>query len=376
VSASVAGNSGQGVPTGSVNLMQTLNGNTTPFPGNPYALNDQALTIVPSGYDIYSAYSPGTYTMSGIYSGDNSFNASSSPGITFTVTSALTNVSTNIPSCTPGPNPCVFGAGNFIQISAWVNDSAYAYGTLQPTGTATFYSNGTALAPPVPLDSGTSPPGASFQTTQMPLGLDSITVQYSGDGNYSGSTSPPEVIEVGASFSVTPTPSTINIPSSGQSGSTTLTFTALNGLTGTGTLSPSLCSNLPPYSTCSFSPSTVTFTPSTTSVNVTMKVTTSGSGSAVRHLSSRIQPKLMALSAFFLLSICLIPTAPRRRRPRPFLTLIALITIATAVACGGGSAGGGGGSGGNTTPPGTYDVTLNVAVGGVSQLVSINVDVQ
>jgi hypothetical protein len=84
----------------------------------------------------------------------------------------------------------------------------------------------------------------------------------------------------------------------------------------------------------------------------------------------------MALSAFFLLSICLIPTAPRRRRPRPFLTLIALITIATAVACGGGSAGGGGGSGGNTTPPGTYDVTLNVAVGGVSQLVSINVDVQ
>jgi hypothetical protein len=51
-----------------------------------------------------------------------------------------------------------------------------------------------------------------------------------------------------------------------------------------------MCSNLPPYSTCSFSPSTVTFTASTTTVPVTLTITTTGSGSAASS-ARRISPR-------------------------------------------------------------------------------------
>jgi hypothetical protein len=152
VGASVAGKSAQGVPTGSVNLTQTLNGTTTPFSGNPYVLNSQALTMIPFPGNNYWAYGPGTYTMAATYTGDGSFKSNSSPGVTFTVTPAQSNVSTNILNCTPGSTPCLFGAGNFIEIFASVNYSGGAFNTggvfiNRPTGTMTFYSNGTALGP-------------------------------------------------------------------------------------------------------------------------------------------------------------------------------------------------------------------------------------
>jgi subtilase family serine protease len=273
LSASVAGKSGEGVPTGKVNLTQTLNGTTTSFPGNPYALNGEGFTLIPyPGYN-YFAYGPGTYTMAATYGGDNSFKTSSSAGDTFTVTPAQTSVSTSILNCSPSSQPCLFGAGNSIVVSAWVNYSGAAFNTGgvfidQPTGTITFYSNGTALGPPIAVDSNIVPPGAGFSTAQMPLGLDNITAQYNGDANFNGSASAATLIDVGGTYSVTVDPATISISSPGKSGSTTLTFTAQSGLTGTGALSPSMCSNLPPYSTCNFNPSTVTFTSSTTTVPV------------------------------------------------------------------------------------------------------------
>src|ERR1700733_4802565 len=393
LSAAVAGNSGQGVPTGSVRLTQTLNGTSAPFSGNPYALNSEALTMIPPpGYN-YWAYAPGTYTMAGTYSGDNSFKASSSPGLTFTITPASTTVSTSVPFCSS--QPCLFGAGNFIQISAAVNYSGGAFNTggvfiNQATGTMTFYSNGTALGPPLPIDSGVVPPGAGFSTTQMPLGLDNITAQYSGDANFSGSISPVIAIDVGGSYGVTANPATINIASPGQSGSTVLTFSAQNGLTGTGTLTSSMCSSLPPNSICSFSPSTVTFTSSTTTVPVTFTIITTGSGSAASspHLFSKTGGRVSEIAAVCSLGICLLPLGLRPRHRRTFVAFVALIAIAAAIACGGGNSssgvgggggetGGSGGGGSSGTPPGTYTgVTLDLAVAGISQFVYVNVTVQ
>ncbi|MGC2517266.1 MAG: Ig-like domain repeat protein, partial [Terriglobales bacterium] len=323
VQTNVAGQSGQGIPTGTINATETVNGTTTKVPGGPFDLNGEGYLILPIG--AYSFFTTGTYTIAATYNGDNSFNESSTPGASFTIVPAASNLSTSIVGCTPGGNPCLFSAGSFIEVFAFVNYSNPTGFAVQPTGTVVFYSNGTALTGPVPIDSSIVPPVASFQTTQMPLGLDSITVQYSGDSNFSGSASPPEVIDVGGAFTVAANPATINIASPGHSGSTTLTFTAQNGLTGTGTLSPSICSSLPPYSTCNFSPSTVTFTPSTTTVAVTMTVTTTGAGSALRRASSLIHSGWMELAAVFCVSICLIPRGPCRRQPRPFLALIALV---------------------------------------------------
>jgi subtilase family serine protease len=383
--ANVAGQSAQGVATGTVNLTETKNGTTANVPGDPFSLNSQGYFIPPL-LGAYNFFTTGTYTIGATYSGDGSFKASSTPGATFTITPAQTNVSTNILACTPGNSPCVFGAGNFIQIFAFVNYTTTGF-SAQPTGTVTFLSNGTALTAPIPIDSSISPPVASFNTNQMPLGLDSITVQYSGDSNFNGSTSPAALIDVGGAYTVSANPTTITVATPGQSGSTTLTFSTQNGLTGTGTLSPSMCSNLPPYSTCSFSPSTVTFTSSTTTVPVTLTITTTASGSAV---SSARQPwsttgrRLLETTAVFCFGVFLLPLSLRKRDRRGFVAVVALVAIATAVACGGGGGSGGGGGGGaggggggSGTMPGTYNgVTLNIAVAGLSQFVYVNVNVQ
>ncbi len=390
LTVNVAGKSGQGVPTGSVNLTQTLNGKTTLFSGNPYRLNSQGLTMVPMpGYN-YWAYAPGTYTMAATYSGDNSFKASSTPGVTFTITPAQTNVSTNILNCTPSGTPCQFGANNMILISATVNYSGAAFNMggvfiNQPTGTITFYSNGTPLAAPVAVDSSVAPPGAGINV-QMPLGLDSITAQYSGDADFSGSTSPATLIDIGGTFSIAANPTTINIASPGQSGSTTLTFTAQNGLTGSFQLSPSICLGLPAHSTCSFTPSMLNFNSSTTIIPVTLTIATTGSSSKAlsRHVASTTGRATWEMAGFAALGIFVLPLALRRSHWQTFAIFIALVAIATAVACGGGGssgagAGAGGGGGGGAaggTLPGTYNLALEFDIGGPVQIIYVNVVVQ
>jgi uncharacterized membrane protein YgcG len=97
------------------------------------------------------------------------------------------------------------------------------------------------------------------------------------------------------------------------------------------------------------------------------------------------------IAAVLSFGICLLSPGLQRRYRQTFVSIVALLAIATAVACGGGNtsgsgsgsgSGGGngsgsGGGGGNTTPPGTYNgVTLDVAVSGISQFVYVNVNVQ
>jgi hypothetical protein len=390
LSASVAGKSGHGVPTGSVNLTQTLNGTVTPFPGNPYALNSQAFTMVPfPGYN-YFAYSPGTYSIAATYSGDESFNKSAAPGISFTITQAQTNTTTSMVGCSAANGICSANPGQDITILATVNCSGAAFGAGgvfidQPTGSVTFYSNGTAIGPPAPVDSSVIPPVASISTTQL-LGPNSITAQYSGDSNFSGSTSSPIMVDVGETFGITANPSAINLSSPGQSGSTTLTFTAQNGFTGSGTLSPSACSNLPSESSCSFSPTTVAFTSSTTSIPVTLTVSTtapsSSSVSAMGHMPGSWRQS-SSISVILIIGIFIVAGSTARRRS-PILAMISLILIASAIACGGGSGtsgsgggGGGGGSGNQGTPVGTYSVTVTITIGGLTQsLYNLNVNIQ
>jgi hypothetical protein len=129
----------------------------------------------------------------------------------------------------------------------------------------------------------------------------------------------------------------------------------------------------------------VTFTSSTTTVPVTLTITTTGSGSkasSAQHIAFSNGRRLFEIAAVLSFGICLVPLGLRRRYARTIVTFVALVAIVTAVACGGGNTsgrggGGGGGGGSNATPPGTYNgITLNVAVGGSSQFIYLNVDVQ
>jgi hypothetical protein len=391
LSASVAGKSGQGIPTGTVNLTQTLNGTTTNFSGDPFTLNSQAMTMLPfPGYN-YWAYAPGTYTINATYSGDASFTSSSASSVGFTITQAQTNTTSSVPGCTPVNGVCIFNPGNTITIFANVSYSGGAFGTggvfiNQPTGTITFYSNGTALGPPVPVDSNIVPPVASINTTQL-LGSNSITAQYSGDSNFLGSTSSPIIVEVGETFGITASPTTINVASPGQSGSTTLTFTAQNGFTGSATLTSATCSNLPPKSSCSFNPATVTLTSSAPSASVVLTISTTAATAALappqRHRGWQgFNEMAVALAT----GICVLGTGRRRYNSAAIVALLAVALIVFAVGCGAGASagggeggGGGGGGGGNTgTPPGNYTgVTVTVMINGTTQSISnLTVNVQ
>ena len=375
--ANVAGQSGAGVPTGTVNVTQTLNGTITNFMGDPYYLNSEGY-VMPGGW----LFAAGTYSMAANYGGDSSFNTSVSPAVDFTITRAQTNTAVNITVC-PTSGQCILNAGSQVNIFAWVLTNTSVFST-PPTGTMIFYSNGTPISTPVPVDSGTVPEFASIGTTQLPLGLDNITAQYSGDTNFMPSTSPAGLVDMGGTFAISAKSAVITVASPGQSGSTTITFAAQNGFTGSTTLSPSVCSSLPPESTCSFNPTAVAFTSSTATVPVTLTITTAGSGTVASSIV-RLTPGLRApwlTGIAFGMGICIIFSGASGCRPNVALRSVVLLAlITTMTSCGGtGGSGGSGGSGGATpgTPAGNYPgVTVSVTINGITQSVNnLSVDVQ
>jgi hypothetical protein len=368
LSAVVAGKSGQGVPTGTVNLTQTLNGTTTNFTGDPFPLDSKALTMLPfPGYNWW-AYSPGKYTMGATYSGDAGFQKSTATNVSFTITPAQTNTALSILGCSPVNGVCSSVPGQSLTISAYVNYSGAAFtgGVFisQPSGTVTFYSNGTALGPPMGVDPSIYPPGASINITPA-AGLDNITAQYSGDSNFAGSTSSAVLLEVGAPFLMATNPSAVSVSSAGQSGSATLTITAQNGFFGT--ISNFACSGLPAETMCNFQPASVTGSGSVTLTIVTTPLGQLRRGSAAA--SEKRQLRGIATAVLPFLAVCLI-ALPAQKRRRDALALVMLIFITvTLPSCGGGS---GAAGGSNPVPSITSLSPAQQAAGSQSQTLTIN----
>ncbi|HEY6446183.1 MAG TPA: Ig-like domain repeat protein [Acidobacteriaceae bacterium] len=128
----------------------------------------------------------GTNSLTAVFPGDVSFQASTSAPVSYTVAPAVTTLKT--PTFTPF-DPSV-GANETLSVALTV-DSAGA----GPTGTVSFMNGsaslgtatmvGTAATATAPA-SGT----ASLTVTTLPEGANNITAVYSGDANYAGSTSP------------------------------------------------------------------------------------------------------------------------------------------------------------------------------------------
>jgi hypothetical protein len=160
-------------PTGTVAL--TANG--VAADNGTYSLNNAGYTR-----DLTANLPGGTYSLTAQYSGDNSYNTSSSTG-SFTVKPALTGVTLQTPN------------SNLV---AGVPFQAYVYGTSQalrgvaPTGTLTFFDGSTQIGSPVTVIGGCGPCLPAFQaltnvTINTP-GSRTLTAQYSGDTNYAAST--------------------------------------------------------------------------------------------------------------------------------------------------------------------------------------------
>jgi len=181
--ADVSGNSGNGVPTGTV----TFKDNGAAITGIPaLTLNSQG-NVLPTNPTF--TFTAGAHSVTGAYSGDPSFNPSTSSAASFTITQAPTSVIwTDIPASTS-----LLGTG--VSMSVALEGTSCGN---PPTGTMTFFDGATQLGTPQTLQatipSGTCTIGSStsLNTTALPLGPSTITAKYSGDVNYAASVSQTE----------------------------------------------------------------------------------------------------------------------------------------------------------------------------------------
>ena len=197
-----------GTPTGTVEFKsqpggvllgtETLNGNTASF-------TTQFSTA--KSYSIYA-----------VYSGDANCLSSTSASVAQKVNKFPTST-----LMTSNLNPSNFGQS--VTFTATVTSS---YGT--PTGTITFRRGTTALGT-IDLTGNT----ASFSTSALSAGTNSINTVYSGDTNFAASTLPNLSQKVNKIASTTTLASSMNPSTLGQSVTFTATVTAASG-TPTGTV--------------------------------------------------------------------------------------------------------------------------------------------
>jgi Pro-kumamolisin, activation domain/Bacterial Ig-like domain (group 3) len=188
-------------PTGDVTL--TNNGNTLDagtYGLNSYGYAEDLAVQLPGGADSVKA----------AYAGDNSFNASAVTS-TITITRAVSDL--NAPSLQNTAVGVAFTANALVQPTS---------SGVPPTGTVTFYSNGTLLAGTTTYQSGNQigPPAVAWLSVNFTsstsaftnVGNYDITASYSGDGNYTPVTSVPTHVTVQyPSPSISFTPSTLNV---------------------------------------------------------------------------------------------------------------------------------------------------------------------
>jgi hypothetical protein len=309
-----------------------------------------ALTLNSLGYaeDQNIQLSGGSHALGAAYSGDNSFNPGSSPTDPVTVTplSTTTTVSASASNISPGQS---------VTLTATINVSAQSIGN-PPSGIVNFLSGGAQAASAPVVGSSNSTTNtvqgtASVVPTQLPLGADSITAQYVGDGNYSASISAPITVNVGNTpdFSFSGQPATVTISSPGSSGTVTLMVSAINGFAGTVSFT---CSGLPSESSCSAPPVTGSGTSTLTITTTAASAVPGKFPNEFKWNNSQGQLEKVCLLCFVLLLIWL---AKKRRQWSAIVTPVVVGCLVAIAACGGG---GGGVVGNPGTPKGTSAVTI------------------
>lgn len=176
--------SSDGVATGTVTFTDAASTGT---------VSSGALNVGTASTAVWepTAFNVGSHSINASYSGDASFNASASTTpVTFTISKG-----------TPGAqlwtsaSTIAHGQNITLQLTVAINSAAPP-----PTGTATFYAGKTVLGTTALIQTNLGLPYvysmATLNATNLPVGTDSITAQYSGDTNYQAATSNPETVTV------------------------------------------------------------------------------------------------------------------------------------------------------------------------------------
>lgn len=361
--ASVAGVSGQGIATGTVTFSDTFNNSTSTLMTVP--LNSEGNMSVQD-----TTLAVGTQTITASYSGDSSFQPSSAAPITVTVNKGPTNAFLFVPTGAL-PNTNVF-----LQAIVFPKQ-----GIAVPTGTVQFFDGANAIGAPAQVKNYI----ATFGTSQLPLGANTITATYSGDSNFEPSTADPVVVFVGnPDFQLSVNPGNLTVSSSAPGTSTVFVNPGPGiGFVGNVTFN---CSGLPTATSCSFLPAQLTldgFTPANTKLTITK-------GSAQGALLPPAMPGANSEGVQFASALCILFFAWSAKKRRWNLSLVVLIfsgLLLDALSGCSGSSGSssfipGSGGGGSSTNPAVVTVTATGTAGGpfgtttVTHTVTLSVTLQ
>jgi len=343
-------------PTGQVTL--TANNQSLP---DQSGTAPSAYMLNSSGYseDQFPPLSPGSYNVVANYSGDNSYQPSSSI-VTLTVAKGPTfSYLINYPA-----------GGNSVTLIAYVETVSAG---VEPTGTVQFLNGTTPISGAVTYTgaaySRTTGLATYFQATlTTPLtGVANITAQYSGDANYEASTSsitqvlPPD-------FVLAANPASLSVANPGQSAASAISVAQNNGFTGTVTLTCSVPTAMTEAS-CSLNPSALT-----SSGSVALLIATTAPHTAGGQFTTPIG--LLPGGVVLFCALLLVAATRLRARKIALGFLAAALLAAAFVACGGGASSSGGVITDPGTPTGNYTITVTGTSGSVTHSLQINVYVQ
>jgi len=258
---------------------------------------------------------------------------SSAAGITIraaSVASAITQTAP-LPSGTAG-------IGVPVTYSVTVSNASAGYsGT--PSGTVQFYNGSATLGSAVTITSGKATLTTTFNSAQTA----SITAVYAGDSNFAGTTSSAfaeSIVAPGLSISASPTSLTIT---RGTPATATITFTPTGNYQGTASYA---CSGLPVYSSCIFTPASLTFTGNNAVQTSTLTLYT---------LAPSAAPGITRSALLWMPAVLLGLLLLNRRRvgitTRSVLLLLMVCAAAGISGCG---------KGNFVTPTGNSSITVNV----------------
>jgi hypothetical protein len=232
-----------------------------------------------------------------------------------------------------------------------------------PTGTVTFYDNGTSLGA-VQVSGGT----ASVTLSTLPVGTDAITASYSGDANFNAATASTAVkVTVSAlppAFTLTaPAPSTLTVIQ-GQSGVATFTISSNATFSGNVTFT---CTGAPVESSCTISPNNVTLGGSQTATVTAVVATTTPNNSY--EAANRPADWRKTVGGISCASLLLLILPGRRRKLRGVWTMLLIIgfglTAMTSITgCGGGDKYSG-------TPVATSTLTITATSGSITESTTV-----
>jgi len=240
-----------------------------------------------------------------------------------------------------------------------------------PTGTVSFY-DGATLLNTATLSVGS----ASYATTSLSVGVHSLTATYSGDANFTGSTSSATTVTV-----VAPVAPDFSL---NLSGGQSQTVTAGSAATYSFAVAPSsggypaavsfTTSGLPTGATATFSPASVG--PADGAKTVTLTIQTSATA-ALQH--APMPGRRMAPISLALLLLPVLGAGRMRRRGRGMGALVCLMILLSGVAATSMLTGCGGSNSSTNPPPKStksYTVIVTAASGGLQHTASVTLNVQ